>query len=201
MTVSVAVVSALGVALFRRQRFLIGVSSALWIIGGPLLAFVGAVSLLGIRALHKARGQAGVRVAAGETEVVAVEAVAVGVAGGLSFEQAASVAAGAVGGRVAADIERGLRVSTSHSPILERSGIIPEMFAVARMSRVTGAPLADRLVDMASSIRRDHAAAARQRLSRLPVLLLFPLALLILPGFVLLAVAPAVVGGFSRLGL
>jgi hypothetical protein len=39
-----------------------------------------------------------------------------------------------------------------------------------------------------------------ERARRLPVRLLLPLALLILPGFVLLAVGPAVLQGLARLG-
>lgn len=201
MTVSIALASALAMLLLPRRRLLAGISGALWVVGGPFLAIVGGVSALAIELWYQGRGRAHARAIAHQTEVVAVEAVAVGVSGGLSFEQAASVAAGAIGGEVAAAVNRGLRSSISGATTSEGAGAISEMFAAAEMSRVTGAPLADRLSSLASSIRRDNAAAQRQRLARLPVLLLFPLALLILPGFVLLAVAPAVVGGLSRLGL
>lgn len=201
MTVTIALASALAICLLPRRRLLAGVSGALWVVGGPFLAVVGGVSGLAIEFWYRGRGRAGARAMARRTEVVAVEAVAVGVSGGLSFDQAASVAAGAIGGDVGAAVNRSLRASTSGSKVPHRPGAITEMFAAAEMSRATGAPLADRLSSLAAGIRRDDAAAERQRLARLPVLLLFPLALLILPGFVLLAVAPAVVGGLSRLGL
>lgn len=64
----------------------------------------------------------------------------------------------------------------------------------------SGAPLATAVAGFAATQRHvDHAArvtAAR----RLPVRLLLPLALLILPGFVVLAVGPALLQALARLG-
>jgi pilus assembly protein TadC len=62
-------------------------------------------------------------------------------------------------------------------------------------------PLAGTLNAVAADRRRAAAAASRERLAKLPVKMLFPLAFLILPGFVLLTVVPPLMSGLSRLGV
>ena len=73
------------------------------------------------------------------------------------------------------------------------------MMSEADRSATTGAPLAVSLEAIAATMRSERASASRERMARLPIKLLFPLALLTLPGFVLMAVGPAVVSGLSRL--
>ena len=58
------------------------------------------------------------------------------------------------------------------------------------------APVLDRLTDEAVDARRRHGEAAARRL---PVRLSFPLVVCTLPSFVLLAIAPAVLGAISSL--
>lgn len=58
------------------------------------------------------------------------------------------------------------------------------------------APVLDRLTDEANASRRRHGEAAARRL---PVRLSFPLVVCTLPSFVLLAIAPAVLGALSTL--
>jgi hypothetical protein len=45
----------------------------------------------------------------------------------------------------------------------------------------------------------EQASARLEAVRRVPVLMLFPLTILILPGFLLLAIAPAIIDAFSRL--
>ena len=75
------------------------------------------------------------------------------------------------------------------------------MESEAQRSAITGSPLGPGLDGLARAIRRDRAADEAARLARLPVKLVFPLALLVLPGFVLMTVGPAVLGGLARLDL
>jgi tight adherence protein C len=75
------------------------------------------------------------------------------------------------------------------------------MLAEQERSSRTGAPLVRSLDVLASSLRQERTRDARERLAKLPIKLLFPLALLILPGFVLMTVGPAVLSGLSRIGL
>ena len=66
---------------------------------------------------------------------------------------------------------------------------------------VTGSALHPSLLSVSRSLRRERTERERERLARLPVKLLFPLSLLILPGFVLLVVGPSIVSGLSRVSL
>jgi hypothetical protein len=93
---------------------------------------------------------------------------------------------------------------------MDRVGVAPALAAVegtlsdfgrvAAGAAASGAPVAAAVAAFAATRRQvDHAervAAAR----RLPVRLLLPLALLILPGFVVLAVGPALLQALARLG-
>ena len=62
-------------------------------------------------------------------------------------------------------------------------------------------PIAAALNALATDRKRVAAAAASEHLSKLPVKMLFPLAFLILPGFVMLTVLPPLLSGLSKLGL
>lgn len=79
-------------------------------------------------------------------------------------------------------------------------GSLADICRVAAGAAASGAPVAAAIAGFATTRRHmDHAersAAAR----RLPVRLLLPLALLILPGFVVLAVGPALLQALARLG-
>jgi tight adherence protein C len=81
------------------------------------------------------------------------------------------------------------------------AGPATALLALADRALVTGAPLLASIDGYATSLRRDERAAAVEKARRLPVKLLFPLALLILPGFLLLTVGPALLAGLDRLGL
>ncbi len=77
----------------------------------------------------------------------------------------------------------------------------PGLFVVARRALATGAPLAPAVSGYATALRNEERSRQLTAARRLPVKLLFPLALLILPGFLLLTVGPAVLGSLERLGL
>ena len=70
--------------------------------------------------------------------------------------------------------------------------------AVAR-STVTGTGLVAALLAYIEQARDDEHAERMARIKRLPIRLLFPLALLILPGFILLVLGPVLVEAFSRM--
>lgn len=134
--------------------------------------------------------------------VLAIDIISLGVSAGLPFSSAAELAAAMSGGTAGADITRALRAVPGSPTVADfRRGALGKVFAAATRSEETGAPLGPLLAAVGSDLREERAATVRERLSRLPVKLLFPLAFLILPGFVLLAVAPAVIGGLSRLGI
>ncbi len=75
-----------------------------------------------------------------------------------------------------------------------------DLYRLVARAQITGAPL----VDAVDGFAKDRLMARRQRMltaaRRLPVILVFPLALLILPGFVLVTVAPTLIGALQRIG-
>ncbi|HSM01606.1 MAG TPA: type II secretion system F family protein [Acidimicrobiia bacterium] len=79
-------------------------------------------------------------------------------------------------------------------------GRLEGLARVAAGAAVSGAPLGSAITAFARTRRHEDHAARMAAARRLPVRLLLPLALLILPGFVILAVGPAVLEGLARLG-
>jgi pilus assembly protein TadC len=167
----------------------------------PLLGLAVGAALIGavrIRRIARARSRGSDRRA---EEILAADLVASGVEAGVSFDEAVSVASDFVSPVVAAEMRRMARVA-HHSAVAERNGsIVDEMFRLSRRSAVSGAPLAPGLRSLSEVERSKDAAERLERLERLPVKLLFPLAFLILPGFLLVAVVPALVSGISKLSL
>ena len=110
-------------------------------------------------------------------------------------------AATAVGGNVGRALTDSLRKRSAAIREPTGFGVLDAMGAEARRSERTGSPLGPALDALVTATRRERAEQARTRLARLPVRLLFPLAFLILPGFVLISVGPAVLSGLARLDL
>lgn len=140
----------------------------------------------------------GARADAGDDPSLALaELTALGLSAGLGFAAAARAAADQLPPQPARALRRRLRSgSPDDTPAFARG-----LFAIAERADVTGAPLLPSIDGYARSLRRDARAAAVERARKLPTKLLFPLALLILPGFLLLTVAPAFLAGIDRLGL
>lgn len=121
------------------------------------------------------------------------ELVAMALTAGHGLPAAVLLAAEVHGGPVAEQARRQLRAG-------EPGGGALEVFRVAWHARSTGAPLVASVETLASRLRRDLRARRRARLQRLPVRLLFPLALLILPGTLILTLGPILLGALQRLG-
>lgn len=200
----------------------LGVAGAVaygWIIRGPNCSMVVPAIVAG--AIHPALAAAyvglrfglvrwkGIRSEKVETvavrveELLAVDLVASGVEAGVSFDVAAGTALHHVREPVASQMSRHIRLShrTVVAEDVEDPSPVGAMFNAARASATSGAPLSEGLRALSDSERGRDDAVQRERLERLPVKMLFPLAFLILPGFLLVAVAPSVVGGISKLTL
>lgn len=124
-----------------------------------------------------------------------VELAALGVAAGMAFEAALADAAGAVGGSLGAGVTRALR--TGVSPHRQ----IAMLTSAAAHARVSGTPVLAALDALSDTLRADYRADRLAAIRKLPVKLLFPLALLILPGFLLLTLGPVVARSAGLLGL
>ncbi|GMQ86616.1 MAG: hypothetical protein BMS9Abin07_2202 [Acidimicrobiia bacterium] len=130
-----------------------------------------------------------------DDDVLLAELTALGLSAGLSFSASLEAAAHHVSESGRDQVLRALRMPEGRGETGPASGL----FALADRALVTGAPLMASVDGYALSLRRDRRAAAIQRVRRLPVKLLFPLALLILPGFLLLTIGPALLAGLERL--
>lgn len=130
-------------------------------------------------------------------DVLLAELTALGLSAGLSFNAALAAAADHVSRPDGDAVRRALRSPAGR----DDAGAATALFSLADRALVTGAPLLASIDGYATSLRRRERAMAVERARRLPVKLLFPLALLILPGFLILTVGPALLTGLDRLGL
>lgn len=133
-----------------------------------------------------------------DDEALLAELAGLGLAAGLTFPGAIEAAATAVPGDEAVRLRRAVRFHTEPGSVPLGD---PGLFLVARRALATGAPLAPAVSGYATALRNEERSRQLTSARRLPVKLLFPLALLILPGFLILTVGPALLGSLERLGL
>lgn len=202
MLMAIVTAAALGYVLVpSRWMVAIGGIGAAAVLIDPSLAVGLFVSGIALRRVNLIRAARRARASADKDSVLAVELVGLGVVSGLPFRNAADLTALQLGGPVASEINQALRsVSAGQPPSIELPDI-RALFSAADASENSGMPLAGTITAMAADRRRAAAAATRERLAKLPVKMLFPLAFLILPGFVLLTVVPPLMSGLSNLGI
>lgn len=126
----------------------------------------------------------------------------IGLTGGLNVHAALGLATANVGGDVAVEVAAVLRraqVEGMAAAMTEASGIGHRLYRVVGRAAATGSPLLEAVGRLSDELHADLAAARLEAVRRLPIALLFPLTLLILPGFLLLTVAPAILDAFVRL--
>lgn len=184
-----------------RWTLALGVVGAITVMIHPLLGVVMLGSGIAVHQARRIRSEREVKSSTDNDSMLAVELVGLGVVSGLPFRNAASLTAIQVEGPVAEEITQALRsLAIGQQPSIEMSDI-QAMFSAAAASEAAGMPLAGTLTAMAANRRRSAATASRERLAKLPVKMLFPLAFLILPGFVLLTVVPPLISGLSNLSM
>ncbi len=196
------VVAGLAPSVSRRGR---PVLYAAWVaVLSPVLAVLVFASIVfsGVirRRSHRRRLA---RLVDGELPLLG-DLVALGLTGGASFAGAMADAARHLRSPLAAEVREILRRShrNGSAMVLEGgSGAAGRLYRLAGRALVTGAPLAAAVEAFSDELREERRAKRLAEARRLPVLLMFPLALLLLPGFVLLTVAPAVVGALERVAL
>lgn len=132
-------------------------------------------------------------------ETADVEATArlllIGLSAGLSLTAAMQTTADELDGESAGQMEAVLRVARLHGlarALSAASGeLTPLLHRLARAQR-TGAPSIGTIAAFIDDRRSVQRAEVLERMRRLPVTLTVPLALLILPGFILLTLGPTV---------
>ena len=161
----------------------------------PLLGAEGTVGVLGrLRRRASAQPASGLQVLAGT--------LVVGAAAGLSLQTSLKGACGVVDSQLRSQIERVLRDSHQMglgAALAAAEGSAAPLFGRLARAQVTGAPLIATVAAFAAEDRAHRRARGVEAARRLPVKLTIPLALLVLPGFLLLTAAPAAVGSIQRL--
>jgi tight adherence protein C len=176
-----------------------GLIASGWLVVSPVLGVVviaGFVLLTRWRVFARSRDAA---IKRRHDTLVGLDLVSLGTTAGLPFHAAASLASAELDGALADDLDRAVSRTDAGLDHALEDGPFARAFDTAQRSASTGARLGDSLVELAREVRADEAAAEREKIERLPVKLLFPLAFLILPGFILVAVVPSIVSGISQL--
>jgi tight adherence protein C len=130
-----------------------------------------------------------------------LDLVAVGVTAGLSPRLALERAADTVGGlmgtelrTIRSDVGLGATWPAGLRNAARRIGVqeLRRLAVILERGQRLGAPVADRVRELAREVRAERRSRREERARRAPVAMLFPLVFLILPAFVLVAVVPAV---------
>jgi len=127
---------------------------------------------------------------------------AIGLTGGLGIQPALEIAIEHLGDEIADEVRsllRQARIDGIAAAMSSTDGMGQRLYSVVGQASATGAPLLDSVASLADELHADMAADRLQAVRRLPVTMLFPLTLLILPGFLLLTIAPAILDAFARL--
>lgn len=141
---------------------------------------------------------------AGVDELAVAELVAVGLSAGLPFAAALATVEDDLGESSGWELRvllRRLHAGGIAEVLEHHDGRLGRLALIAGRAQLTGAPVLaaiEAFIDEHLDAERSRRLAAARRL---PVQLALPLALLILPGFVLLVTAPAVFTTLARLGL
>lgn len=129
------------------------------------------------------------------------ELTAIALAGGLGIRRSLELAGATVGGPIGREVAAVLNLIRIEGSVVLASvdGIAVLLYRTLGRAALSGAPLLESIDRLAEQLNSDQTAAREQAVRRLPIVMLFPLTLLILPGFVLLTVAPALLESFGRL--
>lgn len=197
-TVRIAIVVGLvGWAPARLRPAIPAVTLGLW---SPLLG-VSATLVRWMRARAVAAGRRSRGAVDDQVDLLA-ELLGLGLSAGWGFSQALRWAGSRLGQPVAGEVAALVRrMHLDGAVALDGAGGHgADLYRLVARAQATGAPLVEAVdafaADRIARRRRQTLTAAR----RLPVILVFPLALLILPGFVLVTVAPTLLGALERIG-
>ena len=191
------------VSAVPRSRRGLAWAAGLFVIG-PLPAIGCLAGAAGISAYRRQRQRrVEVRLIAAELPLLG-DLVGLGLSSGRTFAASIEMAAAQLRSPLGAEVMAVMRRTSRDGAALVLAGsegAAGRLYQLAGRALTTGAPLAAAVAAFTEEVRATQRAASLAAARRLPVLLMFPLALLILPGFVLLTVAPAVAGALERLTL
>lgn len=208
MRPAIALLGALVVAHTARSRLgrkatWLGMTTAIIVMAPiPGAALVAAAGVLWRRQRWVASRETARRADA-EVALLA-ELTGLGLTAGLPLTSALAAAAEETGALLADEVRgvlRRARVQGIGVALGTSAGRAQSLYRLAARAVVTGAPLRPAVAAFADQARSEERANRLAAARRLPVRLLLPLSLLILPGFVLLSLGPALVEALERLDL
>lgn len=168
----------------------------------PLPTVAVAAVLVAARRWRRATALTRERGAADADTVLLADLVALGVASGRTVRGALAAAQPhlhpELGGEVAT-LLAAMDRDGSAAALVAASGRLADFGRVTAAAVTSGAPVVVAITAHADRVRHTRHAERIAAARRLPVRLLLPLALLILPGFVVLAVGPALLQALARL--
>ena len=178
--------------------------AAFGLLVGPLLAIVVGSAAVALSALRRRRLRGTASDDAESAVLLLADVLALGLSSGLQPLGALREAAVEVPLSLRVEVEMLLRRTSTmgaSSALATWEGSGERLFRLMARASLTGAPLLETVEAFAREVRHEAHARAQAAARRLPVKLLVPLAFLILPGFVVLVVGPALVGSLARLDI
>lgn len=196
--------AAYAAARRRLSRYagVVGMAGALLLVAPFGAAVLGLA--LGLWIAHDRLRAAKRRTIVTEGDVLLLtELTGLGLSAGMSFPVSIEAAAQDVGPVLASAVRATLRRSVRGAAASFETALGPAetLFRLAGRAAATGAPLLPAVNGYAAEQRSEERTRSLAAARRLPVRLLFPLTLLILPGFLILTVGPTVLAGLRRLGV
>jgi tight adherence protein C len=194
-----AVLAAGGLAAGGRSRLVGGGAAAAILLIPPPVTLLAVLAGLGW-ALH--RRVTGRRPPSPDGVLLLADLIVLGLRAGLTLEASLRAALPDLPPAAAVEVRALLRSARRRGmseALQEAAGSASRIWLAAARAVATGAPLAASLEALAGEMRSAANTVRVEAARRLPVRMLLPLALLILPGFVLVVVGPALLGSLARL--
>jgi type II secretory pathway component PulF len=185
----------------QRRIWAILVSIALWM---PVAAFAAATGCAMWRLKVRLRRSRRETAAVHQELSVMGDVLGIALTSGMSLQQALEFVARELSSDLRNELEalvRAISHGGSLPALASAGGAGGRLYVLLGRAMATGAPVLASVERFVDEVRADERARRQAAVRRLPVLLLIPLALLILPGFVLLVIAPAFLGALDGVGL
>ena len=178
-----------------------GVLAATALVAPPLAA-VGLGAAVLVWVLRRRRDRKAQAVTASDDVVLLADLLALGLGAGLGLPAALDEAARGLEHDLASElagVRRTMEQSGAEVALAAAGGHAERLYRLLGRAATTGAPLIGAVESFAADRRHEQHTRRLEAARRLPVRLLLPLALLILPGFAVLAVGPALLEALARL--
>ena len=185
----------------RRVATVVALAGVLFV-ASPVLLFIVLLAIGASQLVAGYRRQRDRREQAVRDVAVFARGLFVAVNAGLSLHAAMTLASDGLNAQVSSEVQmlaRRARRDGMALALAEADGTCSRLFLLLARAQTTGASIGDAIGGFVEEQREAHRLKVTEAARRLPVKLTVPLALLILPGFVVLTVGPSVLESARRL--